>query len=452
MKIVADLHLHSKYSRAVSPQMEPEILARWAAKKGIDLLATGDWTHPLWLKELEGQLEETEEGIYKIKNQQPETKEVRFILSTEISSIYSQADKLRRIHNLVIIPSFTTAHKINEELKRRGCNLMSDGRPIIGLSSIQLAEVVWSIDKNCLIIPAHIWTPWFSMFGSKSGFDSVEECWGKYADQIYAIETGLSSSPDMNWRIKELDKRSIISFSDAHSPAKLGRELTIFKLKNKLKSNKKFSFFDLLSALRQDRDGDWQIAYTVEFYPEEGKYHYTGHRNCGVRHSPKDTKKKGSTCSVCGRPLTLGVMHRVKELAGHPVIKPIKKENEVGLVGYYHPQDKDRPPYVMLVSLMEILAESFSIGVTSQKVKNEYDNLTGNLASELELLTQTKTEKIASFCGEKIAQAIKKVRKGDIVVDPGFDGVFGKVKIWKEEKESVSQDAALESKEQMTLF
>lgn len=452
MKIVADLHLHSKYSRAVSPQMEPETLAQWAAKKGIDLLATGDWTHPLWLKELEGQLEEAEEGIYKIKNQQPETKGVRFILSTEISSIYSQADKLRRIHNLVIIPSFTTAHKINEELKRRGCNLMSDGRPIIGLSSIQLAEVVWSIDKNCLIIPAHIWTPWFSMFGSKSGFDSIEECWGKYTDQIYAIETGLSSDPVMNWRIKELDKRSIISFSDAHSPAKLGRELTIFKLKNKLKSNKKFSFFDLLSALRQDKDSDWQIAYTVEFHPEEGKYHYTGHRNCGVRHSPKDTKKKGSTCSVCGRPLTLGVMHRVEELAGDPVIKPIKKENEVGLVGYYHPQDKDRPPYVMLVPLMEILAESFSIGVTSQKVKNEYDNLIGNLASELELLTQTKTEKIASFGGEKIAQAIKKVRKGDIVVDPGFDGVFGKVKIWKEEKESVSQDAVLESKEQMTLF
>lgn len=452
MKIVADLHLHSKYSRAVSPQMEPETLAQWAAKKGIDLLATGDWTHPLWLKELEGQLEEAEEGIYKIKNQQPETKEVRFILSTEISSIYSQADKLRRIHNLVIIPSFTTAHKINEELKRRGCNLMSDGRPIIGLSSIQLAEIVWSIDKNCLIIPAHIWTPWFSMFGSKSGFDSVEECWGKYADKIYAIETGLSSDPVMNWRIKELDRRSIISFSDAHSPAKLGRELTIFKLKNKLKSNKKFSFFDLLSALRQDKDSDWQIAYTVEFHPEEGKYHYTGHRNCGVRHSPKDTKKKGSTCSVCGRPLTLGVMHRVEELAGDPVIKPIKKENEVGLVGYYHPQDKDRPPYVMLVPLMEILAESFSIGVTSQKVKNEYDNLIGNLASELELLTQTKTEKIASFGGEKIAQAIKKVRKGDIVVDPGFDGVFGKVKIWKEEKESVSQDVALESKEQMTLF
>lgn len=461
MKIIADLHLHSRYSRAVSQQMEPQTIAQWAAKKGIDLVATGDWTHPLWLKELESQLEEVEKGIYKLKSQFPISnfqKEPKFILSTEISSIYSQGGKLRRIHNLVLAPSFTTVYKINKELKRRGCNLMSDGRPIIGLSSKQLAELVWSCDEDVLIIPAHIWTPWFSMFGSKSGFDSIEECYGEFAKKIYAIETGLSSDPVMNWRIKELDNRSIVSFSDAHSPPKIGREATVFQKKNlELRTKnlgnrgESFSFQDLAGAIKQDKDSDWEIAYTIEFYPQEGKYHYSGHRNCGVRYSPEETKRKGTTCPVCGRPLTLGVMHRVEELASYPALEPIKKENEVGLVGYYHPVNKIRPPYVMLVPLMEILAESFGIGVTSQKVKIEYDNLTKNLAPEFKILTQTKLEEIEHFGGEKIAEAIKKVRKGDIIVEPGFDGVFGKVKIWREGKEPLVAEVK-ENREQMSLF
>jgi DNA helicase-2/ATP-dependent DNA helicase PcrA len=215
--------------------MVPDVMAQWAHKKGIDLLSTGDWTHPLWLKELETNLQETGEGIYKLKSQRfaPSfqlASSMQFILSTEISSIYSQGGKTRRIHNLVMASSFNTIHKINDELKRRGCNLLSDGRPIIGLSSMQLAELIWSIDKSVLIVPAHIWTPWFSMFGSKSGFDSLSECWGEFSDRIYAIETGLSSDPAMNWRIKELDNRAIVSFGDSHSPAKLGRELTVFDL------------------------------------------------------------------------------------------------------------------------------------------------------------------------------------------------------------------------------
>jgi len=485
MKIIADLHLHSKYSRAVSSQMEPQTMALWAGKKGIDLLATGDWTHPLWLKELESQLEEVGEGIYKLKSEdQRLASSVQFILSTEISSIYSQGGKGRRIHNLVMAPCFKTVYKINDELKRRGCNLMSDGRPIIGLSSIQLAELVWSIDESCLIIPAHVWTPWFSMFGSKSGFDSMKECWGKYADRIYAIETGLSSDPAMNWRIKDFDNRTIVSFGDAHSPAKLGREATVLELGelnfsnivDSLRSTSKHAEvgherFSSHSAQGEKSNAKQnsqrrpsgkrdienfvisprvnKIAYTVEFYPEEGKYHYSGHRNCKVRQSPEETKKKGAICPVCGRPLTLGVMHRVQQLAGRE-IKKQKSKIKNGLKYYYNSEDKKRPPYIMLVPLMEILAESFSIGVQSQKAKNEYENLIKNLGSEIDILTKIKLGEIESLAGARLAEGIKKARLGDIIVEPGFDGVFGTVKIWKDE-EKQSEDGAIKS-EQASLF
>jgi len=452
IKIVTDLHLHSKYSRAVSQQMEPKTMALWADKKGIDLIATADWTHPFWLKELESQLKETASGVFQLKDKSAKAK---FVLSTEISSIYSQDGQTRRIHNLVLVPSFKTAHKINDQLKNKGCNLASDGRPIIGLSSIELAELVWSKDQDSLIIPAHVWTPWFALYGSKSGFDSLKRCFGQYSDNIYAIETGLSSDPAMNWRIKDLENKSIVSFSDSHSPPKLGRELTIFSLKNKNQTKKtEFSFNDLTEALKQSKDANWQIAYTVEFYPEEGKYHYTGHRNCKVRFSPAETRTKGTTCPVCGRSLTLGVMHRVEQLANEPEIKPIKKQNQFGLTGYYHPTNEKRPPYVMLVPLMEIIAESFSMGVSSQKVTNEYNNLTKNLGSEYDILTQTKTKDIKQISNEKIAEGIEKVRKGEIVVEPGFDGVFGIVKIWKKDenkKEELLQNH-LSQEEQMSLF
>jgi len=333
MKIIADLHLHSRYSRAVSSKMIPKTIAAWSADKGVDLVGTADWTNPLWLKELEASLKEAGKGIYSLKTGDSSLKKVNFILSTEISSIYTQDNQTRKIHNLIIAPSFKTVKEINSQLKKQGCNLMSDGRPIIGLSSIELAELVWSVDKNCLIIPAHIWTPWFSMFGSKSGFDSIKECWGQFADRIYAIETGLSSDPAMNWRIKELDTRSIVSFSDAHSPAKLAREVTVFDLQE-------LSFANITKALKNNRsEGENKILYTLEFYPEEGKYHYSGHRKCNIRQSPEETRKKGTTCPVCGKPLTLGVMHRVEQLADKQ-LKAVKKENKIGLVGWYHPSDK----------------------------------------------------------------------------------------------------------------
>jgi len=402
MRLIADLHLHSKYSRAVSQQMVVSEIARWAKIKGIDLVGTADWTHPLWLRELKENLVEAGEGIYTYRrlSQGP-----KFILSTEIASIYSQAGKGRRIHNLILAPSFAVVEKINTALKNRGANLLSDGRPIIGLSSRDLAELVLGIDKNCLIICAHIWTPWFSLFGSKSGFNSIDECFGDMSQHIFAIETGLSSDPAMNWRIKQLDSRSIVSFSDAHSPSKLGREATIFEVKN----IKKLNYQEVQEAIKNQ-----QIFSTLEFYPQEGKYHYTGHRQCQVCQSPQQTKKLGTTCPVCGRPLTIGVMHRVEELATRPV-------------GYQPP---NRPPYKMMVPLMEILSEAFGVGVSSQKVQNEYKFLINSFSSEFEILLQTPLEKIAQKTGQRIADGIGRAREGKLIIDPGYDGVFGTIKIW----------------------
>jgi len=465
MEIIADLHLHSKYSRAVSQQMVVSQIAFWAAKKGINLVGTADWTHPLWLRELKENLEEAGEGVYKIQN--PKSKiqnkfkiknskfknEVYFLLATEIASIYSQEGKVRRIHNLVLAPSFAVVEKINEKLRHFGVNLLADGRPTTGLSCSQLCELIFSVDKNCLVIPAHAWTPWFSLYGANSGFDSIEECFGKYAEQIYAIETGLSSDPAMNWRIKELDNRAIVSFSDAHSPQKLGREATVLKIQNpksKIQNyNLKFkiNYSDIIEAIRQDLNSPLKIAYTIEFYPEEGKYHYTGHRNCGVRQSPEETKKLGETCPVCGRPLTVGVMQRVEELATRTVneVKTETIEISQGVGGI---KWQSRPPYVMLVPLMEILAEAMNASISSQNVLNEYNKLTEAFGSEFGVLLKTPLEEIAKISGKRVAEGIEKVRRREIVVEPGYDGVFGTVKIWPESKDV----AKVEEQGQMSLF
>lgn len=428
MQIIADLQLHSKYSRAVSKDMVIPIMTEWGEKKGIDLMATGDWTHPLWFKELEANLEEAGEGIYKLKNSQKKT---RFFLSGEISSIYSDHGKGRRVHTLFFAPTLAVVKKINAELVSRGANLMSDGRPITGLSCQELCEVVWSVDQRVLVVPAHAWTPWFAVYGSKSGFDSIEECFGKYADRIYAVETGLSSNPAMNWQIPDLDRRAIVSFSDAHSPKKLGREATVFSGDFK----DEVTFKDISEAISQrylgKNEGRLKISYTIEFYPEEGKYHYTGHRNCNVVQTPEETRKKGIVCPVCGRPLTVGVMHRVEELAQkREEIIPLKKTSEAGVTGYYHPQDKTRPPYVMLVPLHEILGEALSVGPASKKVDEMYETLIKEFGSEFNVLLKTSLDSIAKTGGARVSEAVKKVRSGDIYIDPGYDGTFGIVKIW----------------------
>ncbi|MBU0618712.1 endonuclease Q family protein [Patescibacteria group bacterium] len=449
MKITADLHLHSKYSRAVSPRMSVFEMARWGSKKGIDLLGTADITHPLWLKELEANLEEADEGTYQLKaGAQNSAPGVKFVLAGEISSIYSQGGKGRRIHNLIIVPSFSVVKKINSQLLARGCNLMSDGRPIIGLSSMDLAELVFGVSDDCLIVPCHVWTPWFSLYGSKSGFDSIEECFGPWADKIYAIETGLSSDPAMNWRIKDLENRSIISCSDAHSPEKLGREATIFKFRNKESESggQKFSYQDLAGAIKQDPKSNWQIAYTIEFYPEEGKYHYSGHRKCGIRHSPDETEQKGALCPTCGKELTLGVMHRVQELADRKV-KIKKQANKENLVGYFDVSNPKRPPYVMLVPLIEIIAEAIDAGTQTQKAQSLYHQLVDRFKSEFSILMEIDLKAIKNLVGERVAEGVAKVRQGDIVVDPGYDGVFGVVSIWPKEGKVL-----VNSNEQMGLF
>lgn len=455
MEFVADLHLHSKYSRAVSRDMNLYNMALWASKKGLDILSTGDWTHPLWFREIRQELIEDSEGIFKLKsatsNQQSAT---RFLLSVEISSIYSQKGRVHRIHNLVFSPSFETSEKISKEFVKRGCNLSSDGRPIIGLSSINLAELVFSIDESAMIIPCHVWTPWFSLYGSNSGFDSIDDCFGEFADKIYGVETGLSSDPFMNWQIKELSNRSILSFSDAHSMAKMGREATVFVSKNAVTNDKlqisnkagKITYKDIVDAIKQDKNGKLKIGYTIEFYPEEGKYHYTGHRNCNFVQNPVQTRENGNICPVCKKTLTVGVMHRVEELAMDKdwAGKEAFKLNANSVKWILDPSGK-HPPFVKLVPLNEIIAESLSSNVASPKVKNLFDDLCKKFGSELQVLLKTPVKDIEKEAGEKISEGVDKVRKGNIVILPGFDGQYGVVKIWEDKKikekeeESVNQ-------------
>lgn len=447
MQTIADLQLHSRFSRAVSPQMTIPFIAQWAAKKGIGLVATGDWTHPMWFREIVANLEEMGNGLLRLKTQDVRLKNHFFLLATEVSCIYSQGGKLRRIHTLIWVPTIASAEKINKELTRRGCNLVADGRPIIGLTSIQVAELVLTIEPKALIIPAHAYTPWFSVFGKMGGFDSIAEAFGPYAKNIYAVETGLSSNPAMNWRIAELDNRAIVSFSDAHSGPKLGREATVIEV-----ADGQLSYESLYSALTRQPSNASRIAYTIEFYPEEGKYHYSGHRTCGIRWGPQESKQKGTTCPVCGKPLVEGVMQRVDELASRseeelkltnlPIYQSTNiKAQMIGSKAY-----PKRPPYVMTVPLAEIIAEAIGSPVGSPKIVAPYDRLVAELGGEFAVLLTAPTSEITRVAGSRVAEGIEKVRRGDIVIEPGYDGVFGVVKIWGE---GAAKDS---SKEQLAMF
>jgi len=399
MKIVADLHLHSSYARATARNLNFETLSSWARMKGINLLSSADFTHPVWFKETQKILRDNSSGLYEFDG-------FKFILGSEISCIYSQGGKVRRIHCLVYAPDLSAAERINQALSKRG-NLASDGRPIIGMSARNLLEIILEAHPDSILIPAHAWTPWFSLYGANSGFDSIEEAFGDLKDYIYAIETGLSSNPAMNWRIKDLDTRSIVSFSDAHSAPKMGRELTILETEA--------SYQGFLEALKKQK-----ISETIEFFPEEGKYHFTGHRACFVRHSPEETDKLGLICPKCKKTLTVGVMHRVEQLA-----EKDRAEN-------FAPEG--RPKFKMLVPLLEIIAESVHTSVNSNKVVNIYQNLIKDFETELSILTEIPTARIGSKYGPKLEEAIAKVRQGSIVIEPGYDGVFGVVKIWPETK------------------
>ncbi|NQT00059.1 MAG: DNA helicase UvrD, partial [Candidatus Omnitrophica bacterium] len=296
MKFIADFHIHSKYSRATSREMDLENIVDWAKLKGISLVGTGDFTHHLWLRELKSKLKPSGNGIFAYKG-------VNFILTAEISNIYSKAGRGRRVHNVLFAPDFATVEKINNELAGFG-NLSSDGRPMLGMDCISLVEVVLAASSDCLIVPAHAWTPWYSLFGSNSGFDTIEECFEQYTKDIYALETGLSSDPAMNWCWSALDRFSLISNSDAHSPSRLGREANVFDCQ--------LDYYEIIDTLK--KKDKRRFLYTVEFFPQEGKYHYDGHRNCKILYSPAESKSKNNICPVCGRSLTVGVMHRVQQL------------------------------------------------------------------------------------------------------------------------------------------
>lgn len=392
MRYIADLHVHSKYSRGCSKQLNIDNLEKYAKVKGVSVLGTGDFTHPEWIKELKQKLTDDGNGILRTAGGYP------FVMQTEISLIYSQGGKGRRVHNVVLAPGFEIANQITDELKKRG-RVDYDGRPIFKLSCIELTEMLTGISKDVEVIPAHIWTPWFSLFGSKSGFDSIKEAFGDQLKNIHAIETGLSSDPPMNWRLSQLDNMQIVSFSDLHSfwPWRIGRESTIFELD-------KLSYTGIIKALRTG-DG---LAGTIEVDPAYGKYHEDGHRNCDVCMTPSESLKVNKICPKCGREMTIGVHHRVEELADRPE-------------GYKRPGAK---PFYTFMPLSELIANVFGRGIATKRVWEEYYNIL-KLGSEMEVLMDVPFDKLASVTTEKMAQAIMRNREGKITVKPGYDGRYG---------------------------
>lgn len=465
MELVIDLHLHSRFSRAVSQKMNLQNMYIWGRKKGLNVLSIADFTYPLWFKETRAQLEESSEGIYKLKREKEIEEEfnlsiqekscgMNFLLSTEVACIYGGRVKdgvpgSYRIHCLVLAPNYEVALKINKTLINRGFNLTSDGRPILGISAKNLVELLMTIDRKIVLIPCHIWTPWFSLYGSKGGYDRISDCFGEYARYIFAIETGLSSDPSMNWRVNELESRSIVSFSDAHSLEKMGREATVLrKRQNGITNNKEkleisqrdITYSNIMNALVRGKEKTFEVGYTIEFYPEEGKYHYTGHRNCNVVQTPDETKKNGTICPVCHKELTVGVMHRVEEISNTTEHNFIEDEDHYGTVWL---KDKNglRPPFVNLVPLLEILAEALNSGVTTQAVTTMYNNLVTQFGSEHEILLRSPLEKIQTAAGVTIAEGIQRVRERNISINPGFDNTYGVVEIWGKNAASEGKSA-----------
>ena len=414
MKFIADFHIHSKYSRATSRDMDLESLDKWAKIKGIKVLGTGDFTHPEWFKSLKEKLEPAEQGLFKLKKSDSET---RFILTAEISCIYSKNGRVRKIHLLIFAPSFEAVEKINAQLGWIG-NLKSDGRPILGLDAKELLKIVLSASEECLVVPGHIWTPWFSLFGSKSGFDSIEECFEDYSKYIFAGETGLSSDPAMNWRLSALDKITLISNSDSHSPAKIGREANVF--------DTEISYPAIINAIIQKNPQ--KFLYTIEFFPEEGKYHFDGHRLCNVVLSPQESKKYNDICPNCGKPLTIGVLNRVNSLADRPEgFKP-----EIAI------------PFKSLIPLGEIIADALGVLSGAKQVEKEYKSLIEKFGNEFEVLLNVSRQDLEKATLLEIADGIGKVREGKVFIEPGYDGVYGKIKIFSQgEKKDLSKQGIL---------
>ena len=435
MRYLADLHIHSCYSRATAASSHLHGLAAWAALKGIDVLGTGDFTHPQWFQQLNEYLEEAEPGFYRLKNPQevevdallppgistPDLSRIRFVLTAEISSIYKRGGKVRKVHNVLFAPNFEAVRRVSSVLAGVG-NLESDGRPILGLDSRNLLEIMLENVPDGFLVPAHIWTPWFSLFGSKSGFDTIEECFGDLTEHIFALETGLSSDPDMNRRISALDRFTLISNSDCHSPGKLGREVNMF--------DTGFDYYSMREAIRSPlgEGGEKRFIGTVEFFPEEGKYHCDGHRKCGICFDPLETSDYLGICPECGRPLTIGVLNRVKELADRD--KPLYPNNA--------------PEVYSLVPLAEVLSEILGVGPATQKVMNAYGQLINRFGSEFNVLLNTSIDELAAGGSKILGEAINRIRQRKVIRQAGYDGEFGVIKVFSpEERQSLAGQMSL---------
>jgi len=419
MKFIGDFHIHSHFSIATSKLLLPEHLDLWARIKGIGVVGTGDISHPGWLQELEQKLEPAEEGLYTLRDDLSLTRtdpwegivsdgpgdKPRFILTGEISSIYKKNGKVRKNHNLIFIPNFETARRFQQELGSRG-NISSDGRPILGLDAKELLDLVLNISDNTFFIPAHIWTPWFSVLGAKSGFDSLEECFEDLTGEIHAVETGLSSDPPMNWLCSFLDPFTIISNSDAHSPEKLGREANFF--------DTELSYPHIISALTKGTPEGFRG--TIEFFPQEGKYHYDGHRKCNIRYNPLETFEHGTVCPECGKKLTVGVMSRVAELSDRESYE----------------DRPERSPFISLIPLKEILSEILGVGPNSKKVKTAFRNCIQKGKSEFNILLNLPGEELSAIGGEILQEGIRRMRNREIFVQEGFDGEYGRITVFKE--------------------
>jgi uncharacterized protein (TIGR00375 family) len=417
MTFVADLHVHSRFSRATSPEMNPAGLWRWAQLKGISVIGTGDFTHPDYLNELRNMLEPADGGLYQLRDKfknggVPDScrAPVKFMFQAEVSSIYSKNDRTRKVHSIIFAPDFETVEEINRRLDAIG-NLKSDGRPILGLDAKRLLEIVLECSDQAMVVPAHAWTPHFSVFGAASGFDSLEECYEDLTPYIYAIETGLSSDPPMNRLLSALDNITLISNSDAHSPSKLGREGNVFECGQ--------TYGDMMHAMKT-RDG---FKGTIEFFPEEGKYHLDGHRNCGVSMMPDETVEHGFLCPVCGRKLTVGVMHRVAALADRK--RPVKST------------------YYSIIPLDEMIAEVMGRGVNTKGVKTVYFDMLRELGNEFFILMEAPLadiERAGDEKGEKLAEAVGLMRKGEVTIEPGYDGQYGSISVF-DRKEARKKNA-----------
>jgi len=444
MQQILDLHIHSKYSRSCSPELTLENIEAACRVKGVDIIATGDFTFPAWFYDIKNKLVETKtgSGLYKLKSAKDDR--IKFILSAEVALIYKDGGKARRIHLVIHAPNIEAAEELNNFLDKK-YNIRSDGRPILGMSAPILMKLCLEIDKRFLIYPAHIWTPWFAVFGSKSGFDKMEDCFHEYTKNIYAVETGLSSDPEMNWRLSALDSLTILSNSDAHSLPNIAREANVFEMKDitydeiyEIIKNKKIYSGDVIHSFNKSEDTNSKnknnhgknigVKFTIEFYPEEGMYHYDGHRLCNISFTPEQTKKQKNICPVCKKPLVIGVMNRVDELADR-------------VLGF---KPADAAPFKKLVELDKIIAESLDIKSRhSKKVQLIYNDLIKLGANELNILLNISLKNLETIADPAIVEGIKRVREGNLIISPGFDGQYGAIKIFNEREKKKNKQKSL---------